>query len=85
MAELLGTGGLLEEQREALLQAALWTGRALAVEKRSAEPEALQDCFRPPMALLWGASLGSLRAFASDPSVPAPPATQALHQIIGAG
>ena len=54
MAALLGGGGLLEEEREALLQAATWLGKALAVENRIAEPCKLDDALRPPHALFWG-------------------------------
>ena len=85
MAHLLGTGGLLEEQREALLLAALCLGRALAVEKRSPAPEALPDCFRAPMSRFWGESLADIRAFTADPSVPAPPVAAALQRLVEFG
>ncbi len=47
MARLLENGGLLEEEREALLQSALLVSKALAVENRAPEPEQLEDAFRP--------------------------------------
>jgi hypothetical protein len=50
MAALLGGGGLLEEEGEALLQAGLWLGKALGVESRVAEPGSLEDTLRTPHA-----------------------------------
>jgi superfamily II DNA or RNA helicase len=83
MASLLGNGGLTEEQRDALLQAALWLARALAVENRSPEPESLEDSFRPPLAMFWGGFLPEIRGFAKDPSLPATPVAEGLHRLAG--
>jgi hypothetical protein len=83
MAALLGGGGLLEEEREALLQAGLWVGRALGVENRAAEPGSLEDALRPPHALFWGSSLPIVRDYAADPSVAAAPAAAALRALAG--
>jgi hypothetical protein len=83
MAALLGGGGLLEEEREALLQAGLWLGKALGVENRVAEPGSLEDALRPPHALFWGSSLPIVRAYATDPSSAAAPAAAALRALAG--
>lgn len=84
MAALLGGGGLLEEEREALLQAGLWLGKALSVENRLAEPASLEDTLRNPHALHWGDHLSAIRNYASDPSFSAVPATIAFRALIGA-
>jgi superfamily II DNA or RNA helicase len=83
MAALLGGGGLLEEEREALLQAGLWLGKALGVENRVAEPNSLEDALRPPHALFWGSSLSIIREYAADPSSAATPAAAALRSLAG--
>jgi superfamily II DNA or RNA helicase len=83
MAALLGGGGLLEEEREALLQAGLWLAKALGVENRLAEPNSLEDSLRTPYALFWGDSLPVIRAYASDASAAAAPATAALRVLAG--
>ncbi len=81
MAALLGGGGMIEEEREALLQAGLWLGKALGVENRLAEPKSLEDALRPPHALFWGASLSIIRNYAADPSAAPMPAATALHAL----
>jgi superfamily II DNA or RNA helicase len=83
MAALLGGGGLLEEEREALLQAGLWLGKALGIENRVAEPCSLEDVLRPPHALFWGDSLSVIRTYAKDPSAAAAPAAAALRVLVG--
>jgi len=83
MAGLLGSGGLAEEERDALLQAAAFLSRALSVENRIAEPGSLEDALRPPHALGWGESLGVIRAYVSDPSAPPAPASAALRALAG--
>jgi superfamily II DNA or RNA helicase len=83
MAALLGGGGLLEEAREALLQAGLWLGKALSVENRLAEPTSLEDALRTPHSLCWDGHLSAVRNYASDPSAPAAPAAIALRALIG--
>jgi superfamily II DNA or RNA helicase len=83
MAALLGGGGLLEEEREALLQAGLWLSKALGVENRAAEPASLEDALRPPHALFWGEGLSTICAYASDSSAAAAPAAAALRALAG--
>jgi hypothetical protein len=83
MAALLGGGGLLEEEREALLQAGLWLGKALSVENKLAEPASLEDAMRAPHAICWGHHLPAIRIFASDPSAATASATIAFRTLIG--
>jgi superfamily II DNA or RNA helicase len=83
MAALLGGGGLLEEERDALLQAGLWIGKALSVESRAAEPNSLEEALRAPLAHFWKDSLSVIRAYASDPSSAAAPAAAALRALAG--
>jgi superfamily II DNA or RNA helicase len=83
MAALLGGGGLLEEEREALLHACLWLAKALGVENHIAEPKSLEDGLRPPYALFWGDILSIIRDYAADPSAAAAPATAALRALAG--
>jgi hypothetical protein len=59
MAGLLGQGELLEEARDAVMEAILWTARALAVTKRLPEPKAAQDASAPA---LWGEHVSALGA-----------------------
>ena len=68
MARLLGEGGLEEEARGPLLEAAQALGRALAVEARLPEPGSLDDTLRPPLSHCWKDALTPLRAFVADPS-----------------
>jgi superfamily II DNA or RNA helicase len=83
MAALLGGGGLLEEERDALLQAGLCLGKALSVENRLAEPAFLEDTLRTPHALCWGDHLSAIRDYASNSSSSAASATIALRSLIG--
>ena len=83
MAALLGGGALLEEEREALLQAGLWVSKALGVENRAVEPVSLEDALRPPHALFWGDALSTIRAYAADPSSAAAPAAAMLRALAG--
>jgi hypothetical protein len=83
MAALLGGGGLLEEEREALLQSGLWLAKALAVENRVAEPGNLEDALRPPNTLFWGDHLAAIRAYAADLSFAPAAATTALRALAG--
>jgi superfamily II DNA or RNA helicase len=83
MAALLGGGGLLEEERDALLQAGLWISKAIGVENRAAEPASLEEALRPPHALFWGEGLSTIRAYAADASSPAAPAMALLRALAG--
>jgi hypothetical protein len=83
MAALLGGGGLLEEERDALLQAGLWLGKALSVENRLSEPASLEETLRAPHALCWGDHLSAIRNYAFDPAASAAPTIIALRTLIG--
>jgi hypothetical protein len=82
MARLLGNGGLLEEEREALLQSALCVSKALAVENRAPEPEKLEDAFRPPTSVFWAADLAQVCDFVADPSLPAAQVADTLQRFL---
>jgi hypothetical protein len=68
IASLLGEGGMLEEARNALLEAVLPLGRALAVENRIPEPASLNEAFFAPLSHQWGGALTPLREFLSNES-----------------
>ncbi|MEO5960979.1 MAG: C-terminal helicase domain-containing protein, partial [Opitutaceae bacterium] len=78
MARLLGEGGLGDEAREPLLEAALALSRALAIERRMPEPTTLDDALRPPLSHAWKETLPTLRRFAADPAQPWLPLAEAL-------
>jgi hypothetical protein len=82
MANLLEGGGLSEEARDALREALLWTGRALAVEHRLPEPAEMKESLRPPMSLLWGDALSTLHELASSPSLPPTRVTEVLQKLL---
>ena len=82
MAKLLEGGGLSEEAHDALLEAALWAARALAVENRLPEPSEMEESLRPPMSLLWADTLPALRELASSPSLPTSRATEVLQKLL---
>ena len=82
MANLLEGGGLSEEARDALREAMLWTGRALAVEHRLPEPAEMKESLRPPMSLLWGDALSTLHELASSPSLPPIRVTEVLQKLL---
>ena len=81
MACALGTAGLLEETREALLVAIHAGSRALAVEHRLPEPGKPEDAVLPPLALHWGEALLVLRAFVDDPGHDWKPVSEALTKF----
>ena len=82
MADLLEGGGLGEEAREALREATLWAGRALAVENRLPEPAEMKESLRPPMSLLWGDALPTLHELVSSPSLPPTRVTEVLQKLL---
>ena len=82
MANLLEDGGLSEEAGDALREAMLWTGRALAVENRLAEPAEMKESLRPPMSRLWGNALPTLHELASNSSLPPTRAIKVLQNFL---
>jgi hypothetical protein len=83
MARLLGEGGLDDEAREPLLEAALDLGRALATEARLPEPASFDDALLPPRSLCWNEALAPVRAFAADATGPWRPAAESMNQLLG--
>ena len=81
MARLLAEGGLVEEAREPLLEAALLLGRALAVETRLPEPASIEEALRPPLSHCWKDVLPVLRQFVSDSSASWQTAAEALAKV----
>ncbi len=82
MANLLEGGGLGEEACEALREATLWTGKALAVENRLPEPAEIKESLRPPVSLLWGDALPTLHKLVSSPSLPPTRVTEVLQKLL---
>ena len=78
MAKLLGEGGLADEARAPMLEAILFSSRALAVEHRLPEPLLLDDALRAPLSHCWAQSLETVKTFATDPSHPWPPVAALL-------
>jgi superfamily II DNA or RNA helicase len=83
MARLLADGGMVEEAREPLLNAALALSRALAVEARVPEPGAVADIVSPPLAAAWGKHAVVIQDFLAHPEVHRAQATQALEELLG--
>ncbi len=83
MARLLGAGGLLEEEREALMQSASWLARALAVENHSQEPAELHDSLRAPGSSFWGQAATVLKEYLGDASTPSSPVADAIQTFLG--
>jgi hypothetical protein len=79
MARLLADGGLPDEARAPLLDAALILGRALAVEARLPEPGSLDDALTPPLAAAWGAHAVAIREFHAQPAADCKGAMEALR------
>lgn len=82
MANLLEGGGLGEEALDALREATLWAGKALAAENRIPEPAEMEESLRPPISLLWGEALPILHEFAARPSLPPTRVTEILQKLL---
>jgi branched-subunit amino acid transport protein len=80
MARLVGEGGLGEETRSPLLDAALCLGRAMAVEQRLPEPAGADEALLAPLSHCWGEALSELRSFTSDPAYPWQPVVESLEK-----
>jgi hypothetical protein len=83
MARLLAAGGLMEEEREALLHSTLWLAKALAVENRLQEPAELSDSLRAPGSIFWGATASVVREYAENAACPPGPITEAIQGMLG--
>ena len=82
MARVLDGAGLGEEARAALLQGLLPLGRALALEQRFPEPDALETLLLPPLAAAWREALPVLREYTADATKPLPPLLEALGGLL---
>jgi hypothetical protein len=84
MARLLADGGLPEEARTPLLDAAFALAGALAVEARLPEPESLAEALLPPLAATWGAQAAMVHDFEATPAGDPDPVIQSLHVLLKA-
>jgi hypothetical protein len=82
MARLLGDGGMTDEARAPLLDAAFAVARALALESRAPEPASLDDALLPPLSHCWKAALMPLRQLQTDPNTNWQTASQALAALL---
>jgi superfamily II DNA or RNA helicase len=82
MARLLADGGMAEEARPPLTEAAFAVSRALAVENRLPGPAELGDALLPPLAAAWGASAAVLRDFVNQPAADGVALMHALDDLM---
>ena len=82
MARLLTDGGMADEARSPLLDAARAVSLALAVENRLPEPGALEDTLLPPLAAPWGVAVTILQNFASQPTSDGAALIQVLDDLL---
>ena len=83
MARLLTGGGMADESRAPLLDAALAMSRALAVETRVPEPDALDDTLLPPLAAAWGRHAIVIQDFMARPGADGGRAARAMEELLG--
>ena len=83
MARLLTNGGMADEARAPLLDAALAMSRALAVEARLPEPGALDDVLSPPLAAAWGRHAIAIQDFLAQPGADGNRAAGAMAELLG--
>jgi hypothetical protein len=79
MARLLGQGGMAEETREALLEATLHLGRALAVENRLPEPVDVKAAVQAPLSHCWKETLSVVQGYVTGTSIAWEPMLRALE------
>ncbi len=83
MARLLAAGGLLEEEREALLHSAALLAKALAVENRVQEPAELEDSLRPPGSVFWGPAAAAVKEYAGNASCLSGAISEVIQSLLG--
>jgi hypothetical protein len=83
MARLLADGGMGDEARAPLLDAALAISRALAVEARLPEPGSLEDIKSPPLARAWGQHMMAIQDYIAQPHADRHRATRAMEELLG--
>ena len=66
IARALGSAGLEEEARSALLEAIRLRGASHALEQRLPEPESLSTALLPPLAAYFGPALPALHRFVNN-------------------
>ena len=84
MARLLAGGDLVDEARQALLEAVLFMGRALAVENRLTEPAEVNEATALPAAICWKGALPAVRGFVSAPEQELAPVLGELGKMLEA-
>ena len=85
MSRLLAAGGLADEARPPLIDAALALGRALAIETRLPEPGALDEALLAPLAATWGAQALAVREFHEQAATDGQAAAEAIESLLKAG
>jgi len=84
MARLLTSGGLPDEARAPLLDAALAMSRALAVEAQVPEPAMVDAALLPPLDAAWGVHAGSLHDFVAQPGAEGSKLAGAIDALLNA-
>jgi superfamily II DNA or RNA helicase len=84
MVRLLTDGGLADEARTPLRDAALALGRAFAVEGRLPEPNTMEEALLPPLAAAWGAQGSDVRNFHTQPDADGLAAANAIEELLKA-
>lgn len=82
MARLLVDGGLADEARAPLLEAALALARSLAIEARLPEPGTLEEALRPPWFSAWGSHASSVHEFATQAEANLAPVANTLAALL---
>jgi superfamily II DNA or RNA helicase len=82
MARLLESGDLPDEARQAMLEALLNLGRALAVESRLPEPVESKDILLAPASHCWKESLPAIQEFVMSPEIPAKSVSQEIERFL---
>ena len=84
MSRLLADGGLPDEARPPLLDAALALARALAVEARLPEPAAFDEALMPPLSAAFAGHAAALHEFRTQPVADYRPAVVAIAALLEA-
>jgi len=84
MARLLASGDLVDEARQAVLDAVLFLGRALALETRMPEPADVKEATALPAAICWKGALPAVRGFVAAPEPELAPVLGELGKMLEA-
>jgi hypothetical protein len=85
MARLLVSGDLQQESREALSDALLLLGNALALRHRLPPPRDLDESLAPPLLVHWGDLASDLQSFLQNPDAPLFPLFDRLEDVARKG